>query len=382
MTNDPKVEEWIETFSSHSTKQTYRSSFKRFEQFTGKTGTEMIAEQRKLLQNPDTADTYNRKVFAYYERLLESKAKLTGGVKGRAGGTTGRLKEKTLSQLTAKHAVTVVQSFFAFYNVPISLRKFNRKDVRMQRPRVERKKHQLTSPEIRRLFNVADLRDKCVLALGLIGQDESTVAGLKTTDFTGKLDAVRLEFAEIVRPKTNSEILLVLTPEIQAMLKTYIATVKGPWLFEGHNNKQIENGQPNKIFRALCSKAGLMDNGKRLSFHCCRLWFSAQLRNKISDDLIDLMTGHVLRYNGAYIPEEHDQLRKLLTDAGIIDLLNLQGTLAREKEIDELKYKLAELSKMVYLLAGKSEIRDDVSKYLSDEDRKRLEKVVREQDEV
>jgi len=342
----------------------------------------MIAEQRKLLQNPDTSDTYNRKVFSYYQHLLESKAKLTGGVKGRAGGTTGRLKEKTLSQLTAKHAVTVVQSFFAFYNVPISLRKFRRKDVRMQRPKVERKKHQLTSPEIRRLFNVADLRDKCVLALGLMGQDESTVAGLRTEQFNGKLEGIRLEFAELIRPKTNSEILLVLPPEVQGMLKTYIATVKGPWLFPGYNDKHIENGQPNKIFRALCAKAGLMDNGKRLSFHCCRLWFSAQLRNKISDDLIDMMTGHVLRYNGAYIPEDPDALRKLFTDAGIIELLNLQGAIAREKEIDILKHQVSELAGMLFVLAGKSGMRDEVAKYLSEGDKARLMKAAEEKDEV
>lgn len=331
VTNDPKVREWLETFTSIATKQTYESSFKRFEQFTGKTGTEMIAEQRQLLQDPDKSDTYNRRVFAYYQQLMESKAKLTGSVKGRAGGTTGRFKEKTLSQLTAKHAVTVVQSFFAFYNLPISLRKFRKKDVRMQRPRIERKKHQLMGPEIGRLFDLADLRDKCVLALGLMGQDESTVAGLKVTDFEGKLDGVRLEFVELVRPKTNSEILLVLTPEVQAMLKTYVATVKGPWLFPGYKEKHVENGQPNKIFKALCAKAGLTDNGKRLSFHCCRLWFSAQLRNKVSDDLIDKMTGHQLRFNGAYMPED-EKLRQLLTDAGIIELLNLQGGQALGQE--------------------------------------------------
>lgn len=344
MTRDPKVEEWLQTFTSKATRDSYASSFKRFQEFTGKTGMAMIEEQRVLIRDPDTVDTYGRKIFAFFQHLLTSKAIETGSVKGRAGGTTGRLREKTLSQSTAKHAVVVVQSFFAFHNLGISLKKFSRKDVKMQRPRIERKKHQLTAPEIKQLFNVAGLRDKCILALGLMGQDESTVAGLKKEDFTGKLDGVRLEFAELTRPKTNSEILLALTPEVQSMLKTYIATVEGPWLFPGYRKKHVENGQPNKIFTDLCAKAGLVDNGKRLSFHCCRLWFSARLRNKVSDDLIDYMTGHVLRFNGAYIPQETEQLRRLLTDAGILELLDLQGHEAKE---DELAKEVATLRALV-----------------------------------
>jgi hypothetical protein len=58
VTGDVKVEEWISTFSSLGTQETYGSSFKRFLEFVGKSGTEIIAEQRQLVQNPDTIDTY------------------------------------------------------------------------------------------------------------------------------------------------------------------------------------------------------------------------------------------------------------------------------------------------------------------------------------
>jgi len=49
--------------------------------------------------------------------LLTEKTKLAGSVKGRAGGTTGRLEDKTISQMTAKYAVAVVQVCFALHNV-------------------------------------------------------------------------------------------------------------------------------------------------------------------------------------------------------------------------------------------------------------------------
>lgn len=304
----------------------------------------MVDEARRLWQNPETADTYALKVFQYQQALLGEKAKLSGSIPGRAGGTTGKLKDKTISQLTAKYASAVVQSFFAFHNVPLNMKKFKKKDARTQRPKVERKKHLFTLPELQKIFQVASLRDKCVIALGLAGQDESTVASLKTEQFNGKLGGT-LELVELTRPKTNTDILMVLTPETQNLLKAYIQTIKPGWLFPGYNAKHFENGQPNKILKALCDKVAITDNGRRVSFHCLRLWFSARLRNKISDDVVDQLTGHQVRFGGAYVSDDPEAMKKSLTDAGIIDLLTIEQANMPTSEIEGLKAKLNELEK-------------------------------------
>jgi integrase len=380
---DLKVQEWLSSYSSASTKQSYSSSFKRFCEFCGKSGTQMIDEARRLWQNPETADAYALKVFQYQQALLNEKAKLTGSVKGRAGGTTGKLKNKNISQLTAKYATAVVQSFFAFHNVPLNMKKFKKKDARTQRPKVERKKHLFTLPELQKLFQVANLRDKCVIALGLAGQDESTIASLGTDLFNGKLGGITLELVELTRPRTNTDILMVLTPETQNLLKAYIQTIKAGWLFPGYNSKHFENGQPNKILKALCEKTGITDNGRRVSFHCLRLWFSQRLRNKISDDLIDLFTGHVPRFGGAYVSDDPEPLKKQIIEAGIIDLLKIEQTAVPTTEIEMLKEQISELASMMFVLAdGKKDIKDKVLQYLSDGDKARLIKAAEEKDEV
>lgn len=345
---DLKVEEWLQSYTSLRTKRNYGRYFKLFEQFQGKSGTEMLSEARRFTADPDKANIYPLKIMEFHAYLLKLKAQRTGSVRGRCGGTTGTFKDKTLSQLTAKLAVAAVQSFFSFHNLPLNLRRFKRQNKVLQHAKPEKKKHELTGIEIQKLFDLANLRDKCVLGLGLMGQDESTIAGLRTADFEGKLNGSSLEFIESVRPKTNAEVCIVLTVEVQNLLRTYLTTVKSGWLFQGYKNSHIENTLPDKIFKSLCEKAKIVDNGRRLSFHCCRLWFSAQLRNRVSDDIIDKLTAHELRFGGAYVPSTLAKLRELLTEADLPELLKLQlmeqGD-TQKQEIDVLKSQIGDMQK-------------------------------------
>lgn len=55
----------------------------------------------------------------------------------------------------------------------------------------------------------------------------------------------------------------------------------------------------------------------------------------------------------------------------------------KANEIDKLKDSLGELAAMMYVLSGKhGDMKEKIVKYLSDGDRKRLERAVEEQDEV
>jgi hypothetical protein len=195
----------------------------------------------------------------------------------------------------------------------------------MKRPKPERKKHQLVGSEIDALFRIADLRDKAILALGLTGQDESTVSSLRIEQFGNKLSGEDLELVDLVRPKTNEDILLLLTPEVQDIVGTYLKTLKsdGGWLFPGYKGKHINPEQCNGVFQELCEAANIKDAERRLSFHCCRMWLSSQLRNVVSDDIIDLLTGHQTRFGGAYLGDTQ-QIRKSLVQAKVVDILRLQ----------------------------------------------------------
>lgn len=49
----------------------------------------------------------------------------------------------------------------------------------------------------------------------------------------------------------------------------------------------------------------------------------SQLRNVVSDDIIDLLTGHQTRFGGAYLGDTQ-QIRKSLVQAKVVDILRLQ----------------------------------------------------------
>jgi hypothetical protein len=218
----------------------------------------------------------------------------------------------------------------------------------MKKPKVERKKHQLLVDEVESMLRVANVRDKAIFFLGMCGQDESTVAGLRVEQFEGKLNGEKLEFVDLLRPKTNEEILLVLTPEVQDILAAYIKSLgkKEGWLFLGYKKRHIQPSLCNDIFKDLCKRAQVKEpNGKRLSYHCCRMWFSMQLRGRVSDDIIDLLTGHALRYQGAYM-EDVEKIRKLLTEADIVNALRLQNVRMPGKEEELRKKSLLDFAKL------------------------------------
>jgi uncharacterized small protein (DUF1192 family) len=234
------------------------------------------------------------------------------------------------------------------------LRKF--KSAQATHPQVEKRKRLLLPEENQRLFRIADSRAKAILALGLMGQDESTICSLKVEQFEEKLGADKLEFVDLQRPKTGLPIKLVLTPEVQLILADYVTSLHRytGWLFSGYQNRPLAPYQCNEIFKALCLKAGMKENGKRLSFHGLRMTFATRLRNEISDDIIDLLMGHAVRYDSAYLADDEEKLRELLSKAGIEDLLRLQEApqLELSKELETQKAQLAEQQATIERLNG------------------------------
>jgi integrase len=334
---DP-VKRWLDTCPR--SKNTYGRYFKQFEEYVGKSGAQMLKEQRELIRDPETADVYAEKLYQFYGYLLsgEVKCRARGSIKGRSGGWSGKYADKPISQGTAHTTVSSVQSFFAFYNMEISLKKYTKRNAKMRKPQPEKQKHQLLENEIDSLIKAASLRDRAILCLGLMGQDESTVSGLAIEQFNGRLNAERLEFLRLLRPKTNEKIVLLLTPEVQQILSTYIKSLgkAEDWLFPGYKDRHIQPSLCDDIFKKLCEMVQVQQqDDEQLSFHCCRKWFSAQLRNRVSDDLIDLLTGHAVRFEGAYLGNL-EKTRETLTDANVTNLLKLQSERA---PVDEVRKK-------------------------------------------
>lgn len=334
------MQDWLNSFK-HGTSLVYRRYFKDFEKFMDKSGAEMLKEARANALDAERWFFYPTKVFEFYKTLEKVQAQ------GKHG--------KPLSEAARAGAVVAVQSFFSFYGVRLDMKRFKRRDAKLSHPKVERKKHQLLRDEVNALMRAGDIRDRAILALGFMGQDESTVAGLRIEQFEGRLGVRQIEFIDLTRPKTNAPIKLLLTREVQQILQDYMVSLKTHegWLFPGYKDTQIKPQQCNEVFKSLCDKAAIVGNGKRLSYHRLRMWFSTILKNKVSDDIIDLMQGHIVRYGGAYLADDDITLRELMNSAGVENLLRLQEASPQNgfvKELEEQKQIIQKQQEQIQIL--------------------------------
>jgi integrase len=324
------TEEWLSAHKGKNSFYIYKTGMRCFADFMKKSHDVMLAEHREALKDPLTSDTYAKHLFAFSQHLF------SGGL------------GKTLSQNSVKTYIVAVQSFFAFNNSPIDFKKFLAKDARLRRPQVLKRKHIFNIAEIEALFRISDPKEKAMLALGLMGQDRSTVASMKLEEFVGLLGCRQIEFIDFSRPKSNLPIKIILTPEVQHFISDYIVRLgrHEGWLFDGYQDKHMNPSQLNSLFNELCQKAGLVDDHRAISFHCLRKTFSSRLQTiGISSDLIDGFIGHSVRYGAAYsLLDNDDLLRTQLEAAHIQDALRILPT-SMNNHVGE---RVAELERVVH----------------------------------
>lgn len=331
------VESWLSSCRG-TTLRMYRRFFQLFEHYMNKSGDDMLKEARVFATSEDHFNFYPSKIAEFAQSLLN---------------------EEKFSQNTVKVARTAVQSFFAFHALPMPLKKFINKDSRLKNPQVAVHRRLLTPVELAKLINAGSLKEKAIIAIGASGQDASTTVSLHLEQFHHKLSGEDIQFIDLVRPKSNLPIRMLLTRNCQKILGDFILSLKreSGFLF-AHSitdaNIPLSAQQINDVFKDLCSKVGISENGKRLSFHCLRKWFSTQLQTaRVNPDYIAIFMGHQPSYGGAYSGvEDETKLREVLTEARAEDFLRLipSNNNGLSKELELQKTKLAEQAEMIQRL--------------------------------
>ena len=236
----------------------------------------------------------------------------------------------------------------------------------------------LTIDHIRRMFDVADLRERIILSM-------ATDLGLRIGDFISlkKKDLPSLD----QEPPTSFEVMTdkedviahgFLSKESIDLLKVYLPTLEkkksNPYLFPSNGKSHISDEWMNRLLQRLADKAQIDLNRKKFTFHCFRKMFiSASI-----DSGIGLTAGKKL--SGKAIAQSDDtylttvnlrkkfiQLKRFLTikeqpkiDTNQLEALKdavtkLQEDLTRQKLItdtitqDNMKTK-EQLDKLQYLV--------------------------------
>jgi len=176
---------------------------------------------------------------------------------------------------------------------------------------------------IRRMFEVADLRERVILSM-------ATDLGLRISDFIritkGALPSLTQDPPVGFDIMTGKEEVVAhgfLSAETVELLKVYLPTLQkkeNPYLFPSNGERPISDEWLNQLLRKLLEKAQIELNGKSLTFHCFRKMF---LSTSI-DSGIGLTAGKKLcgkaiaRSDDTYLTtvklrEKFVQLKKFLT---------------------------------------------------------------------
>jgi integrase len=250
---------FLDSMSNPKTRKLYRHGLKRFCEWYGKTA-EQILELRKddltqqrgenLIEYRNRASRFEKEIEKFHSYLL----------------TRGSIN-------TARAQTLGIRQLFRYYEMPIRFRNGSKigKTVKTT------KNFPLTIEYVRKMFEVADLRERVILSM-------ATDLGLRIGDFIElkKSDLPPLDQEPPIsfETMTTKEGVLAygfLSQETVDLLKVYLPTLEhkknNPYLFPTNGKKSISDEWLNKLLQRLAEKAKINLNDKCLSFHCFRKMF-------------------------------------------------------------------------------------------------------------
>jgi integrase len=362
--NEMTEKEFYDSIPNVHTRREYRNGLQRFSAWFGKTADEILEMRKADLKSEDT---FKRKRF---DRELEKFHAYLKAAKPQGEGAAPN---------SARTLCSGLRQFFRMYEMPIILRRGSP----IAKSQMTDKTYPLTVEDLRRLFNVADLRERVILAMA---KDLALRIGdfvqIKKADLPDLNQEPPIPFDVMTR---KEDVLAKghLSSETVDLLKIYQPTVKdnpNPYLFPSNGEGFLNKDTIGWNLKQLAEKAGLtIPLGKRLTFHAFRKLFISTGKNlnidpdtvkalcgkHVAPDILTYMTGvqwreafskiaDVLKIQGftaknhVRLEEQEEQIKKMSNQIALL----LQVVEMQQKRLEELdpkeKGKMAEISKVIF----------------------------------
>jgi integrase len=261
---------YIDT-KSKNTAKSYKIGLQRFEKWFGKTANEILEERRADLESKD---------FMRMRRFNDLLEKF---------GKDMQQKENLSINTTRTLSIGVIQ-FFAYFGVPI---KVSFKSI------ITKKTYIPDIADFRRMFNIADLKGKVIISLGLdLAWRISDFITLKKSDIPDlSLECpIQIEKTTFKEKELSSTFISCETVDL---LKEYMPTLReeNEYLFPTRcNGNHLDDEKINGIIQALAEKINMkIPNGKHFSFHAFRKRFLSTATNLgIDTEVKDLLVGKAI----------------------------------------------------------------------------------------
>jgi len=327
------VQEFLNSISNPRTRKGYRFGLNKFVQWFGNPAEEILAiRQEDLTQKPGENIVEYRNRAARFEKEIEK--------------FHSHLIEKSYSINSARNMTLGIRQLFRYYQMPVTMRSGSKVSQTVQTT----KNFPLTIEHVRKMFEVADLKERTVLALAVdTGLRISDFLTIKKADLPPLDKEPPIAFT-LLTQKEKIPAHCFLSKETVDQLKTYLPTLKKKnnlYLFGSNGKSHLSDEAISKMLNRLAERAQIDLNGKSLTFHCFRKMFlSASI-----DSGIGLTAGKKLC--GKAIPRSDDTY---LTTVKLREkFIQLKKFLTIKQPVESEDQKLEELGSLVAKLAEELE---------------------------
>jgi integrase len=323
------VQEFLNSISNPRTRKGYRFGLNKFVEWFGKSAEEALAmRQEDLTQRQGENLVEYRNRAARFEKEIER--------------FHSYLIENGYSINSARNMTLGVRQLFRYYQMSVTMRSGSKVSQTVKTT----KNFPLTIEHVRKMFQVANLKERMVLTLAVdIGLRISDFLAIKKTDLP-PIDAEPPITFTMLTQKEKIPAHCFLSKETVDQLKTYLPTLRkkdNVYLFASNGKSHISDEAVSKMLNRLAEKAQIDLNGKSLTFHCFRKMFlSASIDSGIGLTAGKKLCGKAIaRSDDTYLTtvrlrEKFIQLKKFLTIKQPLEIEN--------QEVEKLSTLVAKLA--------------------------------------
>ena len=300
------VQEFLNSISNPRTRKGYRFGLNKFVEWFGKPAKEILAKRQEDLtqrQGENLVEYRNR--AARFEKEIEK--------------FHSYLLENGYSINSARNMTLGIRQLFRYYQMPVTMRSGSKVSQTVKTT----KNFPLTIEHVRKMFKVANLKERMVLALAVdTGLRISDFLSIKKTDLP-LLDAEPPIAFTLLTQKEKIPAHCFLSKDTVDLLKTYLPTLQkktNEYLFASNGKSHLSDEAISKMLNRLAEKAQIDLNGKSLTFHCFRKMFlSASIDSGIGLTAGKKLCGKAItRSDDTYLTtvklrQKFIQLKKFLT---------------------------------------------------------------------
>jgi integrase len=253
------VQDFLDSVSNKSTKKGYRFGINKFVEWFGKPAEEILS-----MRQEDLTQKAGENLIEYKNRAVRFQKEIEK--------FHSHLIEKGYGINSARNMTLGIRQLFRYYQMPVIMRSGSKVSQTVQTT----KNFPLTIEHVRKMFEVANLKERTVLSLAVdMGLRISDFLSLKRTDLPSFDEEPPLAL-DLLTQKEKIPAHCFLSQESVDLLKVYLPTLKNKnnlYLFASNGKSHISDEAVSKMLRRLAKKAQVNLNGKKLTFHCFRKMF-------------------------------------------------------------------------------------------------------------